>query len=125
MKLCNCGKLWDDCMGFCNIKLAEEKPVSPEQHSKNMKTLNNLKSIKPKNNTDEIDPLDFYDVDHPCTECEHDPFDCTICTKNDDSKYKRAWEALQERLKGKFQTRMVNRILEIMSEVMEDEHTIK
>jgi len=89
MKLCNCGKAWDDCMGFCNLKT--------------------------------IDPLDFYDVDHPCTECEHDPFECTICTKTDDSKYKRAWEALPERLGGKIKVSTLVIILKIMDEVLRDE----
>ena len=58
----------------------------------------------------------------PCETCEdHDSHDCAICTKPDDSKYKRAWEALPERLGGKIKVSTLVIILNIMDEVLKDE----
>ena len=60
-------------------------------------------------------------VKHNCIECDHDAYDCAICTKNDDSKYKRAWEALPERLGGKIKVSTLVIILKIMDEVIYNE----
>ncbi len=57
-----------------------------------------------------------------CATCDHNIHDCIVCPEmNDDSKYKRAWEALQRRLSGIFHPVMINKIYAIMDEVLKDE----
>ena len=71
--------------------------------------------VPPQGGTGEVDP-------NNCSTCEdHDSHDCAICTKNDDSKYKRTWEALPGAIKGKVHPITLKIIRKIMGEVMESE----
>ena len=71
--------------------------------------------VPPQGGTGEVDP-------NKCETCDHNIHDCIVCPViNDDAKYKRAWEIVIDRLRGKFHPRTVVAIAKIMGEVLEDE----